>query len=132
MLQTSENPLVSVVIPIYGQCSYTLLCLASMAKHSPSIPFEVIVVDDYSPDYSREIINCVANIKFINNTKNEGFIRSCNAGAKSAKGKYVRSEEHTSELKSLMRRSYDVFCLKKKEKQTTTITQNKKTKIQYY
>src|SRR3546814_4951607 len=26
----------------------------------------------------------------------------------------VRSEEHTSELQSLMRISYDVFCLKKK------------------
>src|SRR3546814_5326395 len=28
----------------------------------------------------------------------------------------VRSEEHTSELQSLMRISYDVFCLKKKKK----------------
>src|SRR3546814_6932815 len=28
-----------------------------------------------------------------------------------------RSEEHTSELQSLMRISYDVFCLKKKNKQ---------------
>src|SRR3546814_6422432 len=27
-----------------------------------------------------------------------------------------RSEEHTSELQSLMRNSYDVFCLKKKNK----------------
>src|SRR3546814_1227807 len=27
-----------------------------------------------------------------------------------------RSEEHTSELQSLMRNSYDVFCLKKKKK----------------
>src|SRR3546814_8399882 len=27
---------------------------------------------------------------------------------------YPRSEEHTSELQSLMRTSYDVFCLKKK------------------
>src|SRR3546814_3755943 len=26
-----------------------------------------------------------------------------------------RSEEHTSELQSLMRKSYDVFCLKKKK-----------------
>src|SRR3546814_1346239 len=32
----------------------------------------------------------------------------------------VRSEEHTSELQSLMRISYAVFCLKKKNKQTTT------------
>src|SRR3546814_6108372 len=29
----------------------------------------------------------------------------------------VRSEEHTSELQSLMRHSYAVFCLKKKNKQ---------------
>src|SRR3546814_9774096 len=31
----------------------------------------------------------------------------------------VRSEEHTSELQSLMRISYAVFCLKKKKKQNT-------------
>src|SRR3546814_4386186 len=30
-----------------------------------------------------------------------------------------RSEEHTSELQSLMRISYAVFCLKKKQQQTT-------------
>src|SRR3546814_4012268 len=30
-----------------------------------------------------------------------------------------RSEEHTSELQSLMRISYAVFCLKKKKKQKT-------------
>src|SRR3546814_10232360 len=29
----------------------------------------------------------------------------------------LRSEEHTSELQSLMRSSYGVFCLKKKQKQ---------------
>src|SRR3546814_7523409 len=31
----------------------------------------------------------------------------------------ARSEEHTSELQSLMRISYAVFCLKKKKKQQT-------------
>src|SRR3546814_3728377 len=31
-----------------------------------------------------------------------------------AKGRLIRSEEHTSELQSLMRISYAVFCLKKK------------------
>src|SRR3546814_1230232 len=31
----------------------------------------------------------------------------------------ARSEEHTSELQSLMRTSYAVFCLKKKRQQTT-------------
>src|SRR3546814_2745443 len=32
--------------------------------------------------------------------------------------KLLRSEEHTSELQSLMRTSYDVFCLKTQKKQT--------------
>src|SRR3546814_4884904 len=35
--------------------------------------------------------------------------------------RFVRSEEHTSELQSLMRISYAVFCLKKKQKKTTII-----------
>src|SRR3546814_1698510 len=34
-------------------------------------------------------------------------------------GAYIRSEEHTSELQSLMRISYAVFCLKKKKNKTT-------------
>src|SRR3546814_4763571 len=40
---------------------------------------------------------------------------------KFTKEKLIRSEEHTSELQSLMRISYAVFCLKKK-KNTNTIT----------
>src|SRR3546814_8869269 len=49
----------------------------------------------------------------------------------------ARSEEHTSELQSLMRISYAVFCLTKnndssthqKHSQTKTVTQNHKLKI---
>src|SRR3546814_7034617 len=36
-----------------------------------------------------------------------------------------RSEEHTSELQSLMRISYAVFCLKKKKTKSTTTIQHK-------
>src|SRR3546814_9853282 len=36
-------------------------------------------------------------------------------------GQIARSEEHTSELQSLMRISYAVFCLKKKKKHKTEI-----------
>src|SRR3546814_6735492 len=36
-----------------------------------------------------------------------------------------RSEEHTSELQSLMRISYAVFCLKKKKKYTLRIKYNR-------
>src|SRR3546814_8019884 len=36
-------------------------------------------------------------------------------------GQEMRSEEHTSELQSLMRISYAVFCLKKKKSQVSAI-----------
>src|SRR3546814_5660616 len=41
-----------------------------------------------------------------------------------------RSEEHTSELQSLMRISYAVFCLQKK-KQTTSVTHTQTPKNKY-
>src|SRR3546814_1334798 len=41
--------------------------------------------------------------------------------------RFLRSEEHTSELQSLMRISYAVFCLKKKKThKTTLIKENQK------
>src|SRR3546814_1008294 len=46
----------------------------------------------------------------------------------------VRSEEHTSELQSLMRISYAVFCLKKKKKQEInmmSILRSQSTSTQY-
>src|SRR3546814_2184811 len=44
-----------------------------------------------------------------------------------------RSEEHTSELQSLMRISYAVFCLKKKKHQTPTKKKNNRqmSRIEY-
>src|SRR3546814_2268739 len=40
-------------------------------------------------------------------------------GERAEMGGFVRSEEHTSELQSLMRISYAVFCLKKKKQHNT-------------
>src|SRR3546814_9726882 len=47
-------------------------------------------------------------------------------GGDDAVSQFVRSEEHTSELQSLMRISYAVFCLKKK-----TRTKEYKNKLTY-
>src|SRR3546814_7372949 len=41
----------------------------------------------------------------------------------------IRSEEHTSELQSLMRISYAVFCLKKKKREKMTSESSKTNKI---
>src|SRR3546814_5911672 len=52
----------------------------------------------------------------IGNTDAEGRLVLGDALTKAGEAK--RSEEHTSELQSLMRISYAVFCLKKKKQKT--------------
>lgn len=88
-LMTSLQPVVSIIIPIYGQCDYTLRCLHSIANNTPFIAFEIIIINDCSPDNSAEILQQIAGIQLISNAQNQGFIRSCNIGAKVAKGEYV-------------------------------------------
>lgn len=88
-LATSSEPQVSVIIPIYGKCNYTIRCLTSIAINLPIIPFEIIVVDDCSPDNSAETLQHVKGIRLIKNSENQGFIRSCNIGAVEAKGEYL-------------------------------------------
>src|SRR3546814_7309570 len=44
----------------------------------------------------------------------------------------ARSEEHTSELQSLMRISYAVFCLKKKNKETNRHNNYTRSFIEYH
>src|SRR3546814_2386241 len=52
------------------------------------------------------------------------------AGQLSISAEQARSEEHTSELQSLMRISYAVFCLKKKITKTTHKLKNNQTRHQ--
>src|SRR3546814_8056032 len=63
-------------------------------------------------------------------SRNLGFVkpRTLTAARRAAIGRACRSEEHTSELQSLMRISYAVFCLKKK----TKITLDNNTKLLTY
>src|SRR3546814_8280794 len=55
--------------------------------------------------------------------------------AHSVRWRFHRSEEHTSELQSLMRISYAVFCLKKKKQENTQtyhITQHSQQQVSEY
>src|SRR3546814_5660138 len=53
---------------------------------------------------------------------------SANCSSASQSTVWMRSEEHTSELQSLMRISYAVFCLKKKQDKIASL----KNKLQQY
>src|SRR3546814_5444028 len=55
--------------------------------------------------------------KIVEDCSNEEFFGNMEARSERAQH-FLRSEEHTSELQSLMRISYAVFCLKTKKNQT--------------
>ncbi|MFK7958213.1 MAG: glycosyltransferase [Lysobacterales bacterium] len=84
-----ENPLVSIVIPTYNHFNHTQACLKSLTSHRTEVPFEVIVVDDCSNDETRERLAEHSGLVVIHNEENRGFIDTCNAGAATAKGKYL-------------------------------------------
>src|SRR3546814_2624076 len=55
-------------------------------------------------------------------TRDASKVALVHLAARLVAGGFRRSEEHTSELQSLMRISYAVFCLKKKKTHTKSIT----------
>jgi O-antigen biosynthesis protein len=85
----SESPLVSVVIPSYGNLPITLTCLASIARYKPKVALEVIVMEDHSPDHEIHCLQQVQGLRYEVNPHNLGFIRSCNRSVSLAKGEYI-------------------------------------------
>ncbi len=84
-----EQPEVSLVIPVYGNCHITCLCLDSLAAITDERSFEVIVVDDASPDESGDVLPAIPGVRYLRNETNLGFLHSCNRGAAEARGRYL-------------------------------------------
>ncbi|WP_176212402.1 glycosyltransferase [Metallibacterium scheffleri] len=57
--------------------------------HPPSVPFEVIVVEDASGDTDIDQLAKVSGLRYEKNPENLGFVRSCNRAAGLARGEYV-------------------------------------------
>lgn len=88
-LPTSDVPLASIVIPVYGQLDHSLRCLRSLAAWPPQVPFEVIVVDDGSLDDSAAVLPAIDGLRYHRRAANGGFIAACNDGAAMARGEYL-------------------------------------------
>ncbi|MES2625170.1 MAG: glycosyltransferase, partial [Pseudomonadota bacterium] len=96
-----DKPLISIVIPVYGKFEYTFHCLKSVLANSSEQSYEVIVVDDCSKDDTLEQLAKIKGITVIRNETNGGFIFSCNAGAKAARGEYIMMLNNDTEPQPL-------------------------------
>lgn len=88
-LPFSSDPLVSVIVPTYGQVPFTLRCLASIIEHRSALPIEVIVIDDAWDGEDSAALELVRGIRLIRNETNLGFLHSCNKAAGLANGRYL-------------------------------------------
>ncbi len=87
-------PMTSIVIPVFNKVSYTEACLDQLSKTLPhNFKGEIIVVDDASSDETPSVLERFAGqderIKVLRNSKNSGFIKSCNRGAEAASGEIL-------------------------------------------
>lgn len=83
------EPLVSIVIPVYNEFTYTYACLQAILEHTKGIPYEVILGDDCSSDLTKDIDQVVNHIKIVRNKENLRFLKNCNQVATQAAGKYL-------------------------------------------
>lgn len=84
-----NEPLVTILIPAYGNLPVTTACLRSIAAHPPAVSYEVLVVEDASGDPEILALADVPGLRFEVNPENLGFLRSCNRAAGLARGRYL-------------------------------------------
>lgn len=84
-----KKPLVSVIIPVHNKFAVTYNCLVALLFAYNRVNFEVIVVDDGSEDDTLDLPDLITGITYLRHETAQGFILSCNLGAKSAKGEYL-------------------------------------------
>ena len=89
-LDNAEQPVVSIVIPVYNKFDLTYQCVQSIQEQGAEIPYEIVIVDDCSRDETL-FANFVfsGGIRLVRNSTNSGFVRTCNRGFDAARGEYV-------------------------------------------
>src|SRR3546814_3391478 len=110
-MESLEKAPVAVIMVNWRSAEDTIECLESL-MHSQQ-PMRLIVCDNQSGDGSVEKILAWARGERPVEPKSDTL-------AHLTRPPVPRSEEHTSELQSLMRISYAVFCLKKKKQENKT------------
>jgi O-antigen biosynthesis protein len=89
VLPTTETPLVSIIIPSYGQHALTYTCLKSIADQAGEVPIEVLLIDDCAPEPAADHLAPVQGLRLLRNSENLGFLRTCNRAAATARGRWL-------------------------------------------
>lgn len=118
-----NNPLVSIIIPVWNVERYILKCIKSVISQTYD-NLEIIIIDDSSPDNSISIIKnfLISNssdriIRFITHEQNTGLGGARRTGILQAKGEYVLSIDSDDWIES----DYVEMVVKKAQEENSDI-----------
>src|SRR5580704_11101803 len=85
-----DAPTVSFIVPCYKLAHLLPECVTSILSQSYR-QFEVLILDDCSPDNTREVARSFhdSRVKYVRNEKNLGHLQNYNHGIAMARGRYV-------------------------------------------
>ena len=90
MVKSMNNPVVSVVIPVYRALDYIEQTIQSVMRQD--VDSEIIIVEDKSDQLSKPVVlqyKEKANITYVENPKRLGVAANRNIGMDLARGKYI-------------------------------------------
>ena len=83
-----ETHAVDVVVPVYGGWDHVEPCLRALTEQT--VPANVIVVDDGSPDDTADrIARAFPHLTLLRNERNRGFAHTCNRGLAHGEAPYA-------------------------------------------
>ncbi|MBI4743224.1 MAG: glycosyltransferase [Actinobacteria bacterium] len=85
----SKKAKVSIVIPVYNQLEYTMMCIESIKKHTPDDLYEFVFIDNGSTDGTKEYLATLEKTTVITNQINRGVAPAWNQGIRASAGDYI-------------------------------------------
>jgi len=111
----SKMTKISLILPLYNSEKY-LDELFESIRNQTFKDFELIIIDDFSTDNTKEILKKM-NLKFYENQENLGFAKIVNKGIKLAKGEFICILDHDvvydkNYLNDLLKENKDIVASK--------------------
>jgi GT2 family glycosyltransferase len=88
---TSDHTLdLTIIIPSYNTRGLLRNCISSIYEHTRGIGFEIICIDDHSPDGSADMVAAeFPDVILVRNLTNQFYVRNNNLGLRMSRARYA-------------------------------------------